>query len=241
MAGVGDLLALFRCVSVRYRFSTDVMKPTLMGAIGRVYSTLEVRRGVWSHRHSLAAARASLRLYSSRPLYSRSTLGVLRCKRKSQAVEGTFTGARCVRPQRTRPVPCMAPMQHVQHHKHSIQGLVPVVTRVPNTADLPVQAPHAPPVRNLPNPVSFPQPEMSHNVQKYDKQVYLRVSEAQRCRVHSTLMVPIFGSEARDSPLAVFELVQGDKDVTFPAVLSQLSSCLQASDPHETRACRRCT
>ena len=33
MAGVGDLLALFRCVSVRYRFSTDVMKPSLMGAI----------------------------------------------------------------------------------------------------------------------------------------------------------------------------------------------------------------
>ncbi len=45
MAGVGDLLALFRCVSVRYRFSTDVMKPSLMGAIGRVYSSLEVRRG----------------------------------------------------------------------------------------------------------------------------------------------------------------------------------------------------
>ncbi|GLI69124.1 hypothetical protein VaNZ11_013679 [Volvox africanus] len=111
VAGVGDLLALFRCVSVRYRFSTDVMKPTLMGAIGRVYSTLE--------------------------------------------------------------------------------------------------------------------PEMSHNVQKYDKQVYLRVSEAQRCRVHSTLMVPIFGSDSRDTPLAVFELVQGDRDVTFPAVLSHLAATLQ--------------
>ncbi|GIL42749.1 hypothetical protein Vafri_148 [Volvox africanus] len=111
VAGVGDLLALFRCVSVRYRFSTDVMKPALMGAIGRVYSTLE--------------------------------------------------------------------------------------------------------------------PEMSHNVQKYDKQVYLRVSEAQRCRVHSTLMVPIFGSDSRDTPLAVFELVQGDRDVTFPAVLSHLAASLQ--------------
>lgn len=114
-----------------------------------------------------------------------------------------------------------------------------MMTRLPNTADLFAQAPDATPVRNRPNPVSL-QPEMSHNVQKYDKQVYLRVSEAQRCRVHSTLMVPIFGSEARDSPLAVFELVQGDKDVTFPAVLSQLSSCLQASDPHGTRAYRGC-
>jgi hypothetical protein len=43
ISGVGDLLALYRCVSVRYRFSTDMMKPNLMGAIGRVYSSSEVR------------------------------------------------------------------------------------------------------------------------------------------------------------------------------------------------------
>jgi hypothetical protein len=43
IAGVGDLLALFRCVSCRYRFSTDVTRPALMGAIGRVYSSCEVR------------------------------------------------------------------------------------------------------------------------------------------------------------------------------------------------------
>ena len=42
VAGVGDLLALFRCVSCRYRFATDAMKPALMGAIGRVYTTCEV-------------------------------------------------------------------------------------------------------------------------------------------------------------------------------------------------------
>jgi hypothetical protein len=45
VAGVGDLLALFRCVSVQYRFSTDVSKPTLMGAIDRVYVTGEVGGG----------------------------------------------------------------------------------------------------------------------------------------------------------------------------------------------------
>ncbi len=44
VVGVGDLLALFRCVSVRYRFSTDITRPALMGAIGRVFSTMEVRR-----------------------------------------------------------------------------------------------------------------------------------------------------------------------------------------------------
>lgn len=66
---------------------------------------------------------------------------------------------------------------------------------------------------------------MSNNLQKYDKQVYLRVSEAQRCRVHTTLVMPIFTSEGRDAPVAVFELVQGDRDVEF----SSLTSCLQSS------------
>jgi hypothetical protein len=43
VAGVGDLLALFRCVSCRYRFSADASRPALMGAIGRVYASCEVR------------------------------------------------------------------------------------------------------------------------------------------------------------------------------------------------------
>mmetsp|Transcript_19095 Transcript_19095/g.41176 ORF Transcript_19095/g.41176 Transcript_19095/m.41176 type:complete len:407 (-) Transcript_19095:428-1648(-) len=111
VVGVGDLLALFRCVSVRYRFATDVMKPTLMGAVGRVYATGE--------------------------------------------------------------------------------------------------------------------PEMSHDVQKYDKQVYLRVSEAQRCRVHSTMMVPVFSADSHGKPVAVFELVQSDKDCVFPAVMTWLKQCFE--------------
>lgn len=76
---------------------------------------------------------------------------------------------------------------------------------------------------------------MSHNVQKYDKQVYLRVSEAQRCRVHSTLVMPVFdagdgdGSGLGARPIAVFELVQADKDVAFPAVIAELRKCLLVS------------
>lgn len=76
---------------------------------------------------------------------------------------------------------------------------------------------------------------MSHNVQKYDKQVYLRVSEAQRCRVHSTLVMPVFDGGDGDSssfgarPVAVFELVQADKDVAFPAVIAELRKCLEVS------------
>ena len=44
VTGTGDLLAVFRCVSCRYNFSTDpVLQPKLLGAVGRVYATLEVR------------------------------------------------------------------------------------------------------------------------------------------------------------------------------------------------------
>jgi hypothetical protein len=71
---------------------------------------------------------------------------------------------------------------------------------------------------------------MSHNVQKYDRQVYLRVSEAQRCRVHSTLVMPLFGAASAGPdarPVAVFELVQADRDVAFPSVIAELRKCLR--------------
>lgn len=42
VAGIGDFLALFRCISCRYCFGTDVQKPELLGAPGRVYTTLTV-------------------------------------------------------------------------------------------------------------------------------------------------------------------------------------------------------
>ncbi|DBA77131.1 hypothetical protein WJX77_003017 [Trebouxia sp. C0004] len=38
-AGVVDLLALFRCISCRYCFSTDLTKPELLGAPGRVFTS----------------------------------------------------------------------------------------------------------------------------------------------------------------------------------------------------------
>ena len=61
-------------------------------------------------------------------------------------------------------------------------------------------------------------------------QVYLRVSEAQRCRVHSTLFVPIFDKASPDVPLAVFELVQSEKEVVFPAIMTWLRQSLEASE-----------
>ena len=41
-AGVVDLLALFRCISCRYCFSTDLAKPELLGAPGRVFTSRQV-------------------------------------------------------------------------------------------------------------------------------------------------------------------------------------------------------
>jgi hypothetical protein len=43
VAGVGDLLALFRCISCKYTFSTTTDVPDLLGAPGRVFATGEVR------------------------------------------------------------------------------------------------------------------------------------------------------------------------------------------------------
>ena len=39
MAGTGDLLALFRCISCRYGFGTDASCPELLGGPGRVFTS----------------------------------------------------------------------------------------------------------------------------------------------------------------------------------------------------------
>lgn len=85
------------------------------------------------------------------------------------------------------------------------------------------------------------QPEMSHNVQKYDKNVYLRVSEAQRCRVHSTLMVPVFGSNCRDKALAVFELVQVRRGCRVPGGQAGTAHAPHRSAPNQPAARPSCT
>lgn len=87
---------------------------------------------------------------------------------------------------------------------------------------------------SVPEP-PYMQPEMSHNVQKYDKNVYLRVSEAQRCRVHSTLMVPVFGSNSRDKAMAVFELVQVRIAAAVPCPMSHARRAGQGRQAPHTR------
>ena len=73
------------------------------------------------------------------------------------------------------------------------------------------------------------QPEFSHNVQTYNKSVYLRVSDAQRCRVHSTMLLPMYMEAARDHPFAVFEVCQTEKNVLFPSLVDLFQRCLEVS------------
>lgn len=71
------------------------------------------------------------------------------------------------------------------------------------------------------------QPEMSQNVQQYSKSVYLRASEAQQCKVQSTLVVPLFDGDDRHQPCGVLEVVQAVQDMRFDNVMQTLASVLQ--------------
>ena len=75
------------------------------------------------------------------------------------------------------------------------------------------------------------QPEFSHNVQTYDKSVYLRVQDAQRCRIHSTMLLPLYMTPQRDHPFAVFEVCQSEKNVMFPSLIDLLQRCLEVQRP----------
>jgi hypothetical protein len=185
LAGVGDLLALFRCVSCRYRFSTDTSKPELMGAIGRVFVGCEVRL-----RCSPAPRPPTPQNHAHTPR-TRGLRSAQDCK--PGAVQDPGGGGRGA----------CHPLGHA-----------PLASPAASNPDSPFRSP-LPPASPASPP---PQPEMTNNLQKYDKQVYLRVSEAQRCRVHSTLVMPVFACPNRQRAVAVCELVQSEKNMAFPQV-----------------------
>ena len=72
------------------------------------------------------------------------------------------------------------------------------------------------------------QPEMSRNVQKYSKDVYLRASEAAQCRVHSTVVLPLFTAPDRRRSLGVVEVVQTQQDMSFSEIVATLARSLEA-------------
>jgi hypothetical protein len=109
--GCGDLLALFRCISCKYKFSTDTTKTWIMGPVGRVYVTGE--------------------------------------------------------------------------------------------------------------------PELTHNVQEYEPNVYCRVVEARRCQVNSSLFLPIYTTPERDRVAAVMEVIQTECNAqTMRGLLDWARACL---------------
>lgn len=76
------------------------------------------------------------------------------------------------------------------------------------------------------------QPEMSRNVQKYSKEVYLRASEAAQCRVHSTVVLPLFTAPDRRRSLGVVEVVQTQQDMSFSEIVATLARSLEVLRGH---------
>ena len=70
---------------------------------------------------------------------------------------------------------------------------------------------------------------MSQNVQQYSRSVYLRASEAQQCKVQSTLVVPIFDGDDRHKPCGVLEVVQAVQDMCFENVMQTLATVLRVT------------
>ena len=71
------------------------------------------------------------------------------------------------------------------------------------------------------------QPEHARNVQKFGKEVYLRTAEASQCRVHSVLVLPLFGDSSRRGTLGVLELLTTSEDMPFSDLVSSLDLILQ--------------
>ena len=68
---------------------------------------------------------------------------------------------------------------------------------------------------------------MSRNVQKYSKEVYLRASEAQQCRVHSAVVLPLFTAGDRGTSLGIIEVVQTRQDMSFADIVTHLAQALE--------------
>jgi hypothetical protein len=238
VAGASDLLALFRCVSCRYRFSGDPSKPALMGAIGRVFASGQV--GLQRESADSSGDRAKP---AQRPPHGSTSRSPPSANPDSPRLPAAFIAA---------------PRNRMRNPPTRAQPLAPRLPPAPIFSPLraslipsPTTPHHA--TRHDTRPR---QPEMSNNVQKYDKAVYLRASEALRCRVHSTLVMPVFpqpaasgsgaagvgsgsgsgngssgkgGSSGAAAPpvVAVLEVVQGRQDVDFVDTMRRLRRCLE--------------
>jgi hypothetical protein len=270
VAGVGDLLALFRCISCRYCFGTNIEKPDLLGAPGRVFTTMEVRArgGAGARAHAPALAAAALAASARGGARSCSQRGVPRARpqlwrrpalaacsaglRAGQGSDGRLScrfglqrSRRLPRPpSRPRRGPRAVPAPRRAHteapsleagapwactalytprRRRRAWSLLPSVGRCAEVGGVRRSAEGG--------GRRGAQPEMSRNVQKYGKEVYHRASEAQQCRVHSTLVIPLFASAARSAAVGALEVVQTCDDMPFASVVQALAAVLEARGP----------
>ena len=63
------------------------------------------------------------------------------------------------------------------------------------------------------------QAEICNNVRRCNVSIYLRVKDAQACRVSSTVLLPLFSDKLRQKPVAVLEVTQfNDSNTSYSAV-----------------------
>lgn len=70
------------------------------------------------------------------------------------------------------------------------------------------------------------QPEYTDDVQKYDVSTYLRRTDAHRCRVNSSIFVPLYDNELRQRPIGVFEACKANS-ADFLGMFTVLVRALQ--------------
>lgn len=69
--------------------------------------------------------------------------------------------------------------------------------------------------------------EICSDVQCHDKSVFLRANETQQCRIHSTVVLPVFLPHNLGKPIAVIEISHHEKEVQFATIIRRMDRCLK--------------
>eukprot|EP00210_Caulerpa_lentillifera_P002873 g2743.t1 len=76
----------------------------------------------------------------------------------------------------------------------------------------------------------YGKPEIRLDLQQSDKTTYLRIKEARVCRIHATMIMPVFLTPDRSSAAAVVEISHDDKSVEFNNVFQLFKESLEMMD-----------
>ena len=210
--GVGDLLALFRCISCKYKFSTDSSKPQQMGA-GAHRGRFFRRR---QRRASLPVAPRCPWLLSTRRLPS-PPLAVVQWAACSRAAS-----PRCPTTCSVMTSTCTCGQQRRRCAAWWRWAVATAVLAAAAAGACSWSVQRGVPSRRLPcrraTPNASPPPPLC--------------SCLQRCRVHSTLFMPLYSNLQRSGAcLGVFEVVLTDPDVNFAGMVGWIMWVLGLGAP----------